>query len=123
MPGRREGRGRLTEGEAGELDEQELGCEIGSSSTTSSQVRRIKGEVGLTEGTNHAVFSRGARIDGERHTGTGRELITVTIGLAQVTVPSRLTLDAAVERGVDAHITTQLDAGVGARNVEETGTI
>ena len=31
--------------------------------------------------------------------------------------------DAAVERGVNAQITTQLDAGVGARDVEETSTV
>jgi hypothetical protein len=34
-----------------------------------------------------------------------------------------LPVDAAVERGVDAQLAPQLDAGVGARNVEETGTI
>jgi len=43
--------------------------------------------------------------------------------LTQIAVPSRLIVRAAVERGVDAQITTQLDAGVGARDVEESGTI
>jgi hypothetical protein len=32
-------------------------------------------------------------------------------------------VDAAVERGIDAQITAQLDAGVGARNLEEAGAI
>ena len=32
-------------------------------------------------------------------------------------------MDAAVEGDIGAQITTQLDAGVGARNKEETGTI
>jgi hypothetical protein len=29
----------------------------------------------------------------------------------------------AIERGIDAQITTKLDAGVGARDVEETGAV
>src|SRR5258706_11405246 len=37
------------------------------------------------------------------------------------TIPQRKGADH--ERGVDAQMTTQLDAGIGARDVEETGTI
>jgi hypothetical protein len=37
--------------------------------------------------------------------------------------PRRTVIDAAVERGINAQITTQLDAGVGTRNIEETSTI
>ena len=40
-----------------------------------------------------------------------------------IAAPRRLVVDAAIERGIDAHIATDLDAGVGARDVEETGTI
>jgi len=36
---------------------------------------------------------------------------------------TRLAVGAAVERGVDTNVTTQLDAGVSARNVEETSTV
>ena len=49
--------------------------------------------------------------------------MAIPVLLTEVSRPCRLIVDAAVERGVDAQITTQLDAGVGARNVEETGTI
>src|SRR6185369_14620982 len=61
----------------------------------------------------------------QRHTGTGEEVIAVAIALALVAGITRLTVGAGagVERGVDAQITTQLDAGVGARDVEETRAI
>jgi hypothetical protein len=66
----------------------------------------------------------GEHIDGQRQTRPGGEIVPVTIHLTRIAVPSGLILHTgAVERGVDAQITTQLDAGVGARNVEETGTI
>ena len=80
-------------------------------------------EVSLTEGADHAVFGGGAGINRQRHTRTGSEVVAIAVALTEIAVPRRLIVDAAVERGVDAQITTQLDAGVGARNVEETGTI
>jgi hypothetical protein len=66
---------------------------------------------------------RSTGIDGQRHTRTSGEIVAIAIALAQVTRPGRLIVDAAIERGVDAQITTQLDTGVGARDVEETSTI
>src|SRR4029434_2321778 len=45
------------------------------------------------------------------------------IALTNITRPSRSTVGGAVERGVDANVTTQLDAGVGARDIEEPRTI
>jgi hypothetical protein len=52
------------------------------------------------------------------------KIVAVTAALTGTAVPSGLILHTAgVERGVNAQIATQLDAGVGARNVEETGTI
>src|SRR4051812_6227194 len=80
-------------------------------------------EVALTEGADHAVFGGGTGINRDRHTGTGVEVIAEAIALASVARVEGLAVDAAVERGVDAQITTQLDAGVGARDVEETRAI
>src|SRR5260370_22342703 len=78
----------------------------------------------MGEGADDAVFGGGGRINRERDTGTGGEVVAIAVGLlTEVTGPRRLIVDAAVERGVDAQITTQLDAGIGARNVEESGTI
>src|ERR1700730_12182868 len=141
MPRRRIGRGRLTESEAGELDEHELDpdiatacaikqvavvAEIGSQGVRvlTATAEHIEREVALTEGANHAIFSGGARINRQRHTRMGDEIVAITVLRPRVTAPGRGTLGAAgVERGVGAQITTQLDAGVGARNIEETGAI
>src|ERR1700737_3659828 len=91
MPRRRIGRGRLTEGEAGELDEYKLNPDI-TTACTIKQVRivtevgrqavRVKSastqgverEVTLAEGADHAVFSGGAGINRQRHTRTAAEL-------------------------------------------------
>src|SRR5437899_167202 len=72
---------------------------------------------------DHAVFGGGAGINRDRQTRTGVEVVAETVALAGVAAIERLTVDAAVERGVDAQITTQLDAGVGARDIEETRAI
>jgi hypothetical protein len=77
-------------------------------------------DVGQTEGADHAVFRRGAGVDGQPQPRTGREVIIVTIALAEIAKPRRLIVDAAVERGVYAQEAAELDAGVGARNIEET---
>src|ERR1700682_556574 len=139
MPRRRIGRRRLTEGEASELDERELDRDIAaagrvkqaSTGACSAKHRwvervvaqRLELEVALHERPDDAVFSGGAGINGERHTRTGGEVVEVTVALAGVAVPRRCVVDSPVERGVNAQITTELEAGVGARNVEETGTI
>src|ERR1700694_5533196 len=141
MPRRRIGRRRLTEGEAGELDEYKLNPDIATACAI-KQVRivtkvgvqgvRIKGastqcverEVALAEGADHAVFSGGAGINVQRNTRTGAEIVAITVTLTGVpAIGLGILYGAAVERGVDAQITTQLDAGVSARNVEETGTV
>src|SRR5712664_182982 len=142
MPRCRKGRGRSTEGESGELDETHFDRDVAAASSHQqlctanrrcgvdrSRVERraaqgIHREVALAEGTNDAVFGCGAGIDRERQTGTGCEVIAVAVLLTGISVPGRRILRArAVERGVNAQITTQLDAGVGTRNVEKTGTI
>ena len=43
--------------------------------------------------------------------------------LAEITAPGRGTVGAAVEGGVGAQIAADLDAGVGARDVEEAGAV
>src|SRR5205823_4629967 len=139
VPGRRVGRRRLTEGETSELDEhhfnrdittacggEQVRIEAGSRADRVRRVARsevVELEVGLTEGADNAVFGGGTGINRQRHTGTGREVIAIAIALAQITRPGRTTVGGAVERGVDAQITTQLDAGVGARDIEETRAI
>src|SRR5207237_70149 len=138
VPGRRVGRSRLTEGEPSELDEDHFNRDVAATSGIEG-VRRasrergerariarsevVELEVGLTEGTDNAIFGGGTGINRQRHTRTGREVIAVAIALAQITRPGRSTIGGAVERGVDAQITTQLDAGVGARDIEETRAI
>jgi len=84
---------------------------------------RGKREIHLTEGADDTVFGGGAGIHGQRHTRTSSEVVRIAVVLTQIVGPSRLIVRGAVERGVDAHVTTQLDAGVGARDVEESGTI
>src|SRR5207237_5072367 len=76
-------------------------------------------EVGLTEGADHAVFRCGAGIDRQRHAGAGGEIVAITVLLAEIAVPRRLAVRAAVEGDVGAQIAAELDAGIGARNVEE----
>src|ERR1700738_3629418 len=141
VPRRRIGRGRFTEGEAGELDEYKFNPDIATACAMKQvgvvteigiqgvrvqarSAKHIEGEVALTEGANHAIFSGGARINRQRHTRTGDKIVAITVLRPRVTAPGRSTLGtAAVERGVGAQITTQLDVGVRARNIEETGAI
>src|ERR1700682_2996997 len=126
MPRRRIGRSRLTEGEAGELDEKEFPSKLlplSQGRASEAAAGRGDREVRLTEGANHAVFRGGAGINRNRQTRTRREVVAIAIPLTQIAELRVLIVGSAVERGVDAQITTQLDAGVGTRNVEETGTI
>jgi hypothetical protein len=141
VPGRRVGGRRLTEGEASELNERELNrgvaaarrvqqvgvvAEVGVERVRVERraAERVELEVGLTEGADNAIFGGGTSIDGERHTRTGREVVAIAVALTGIAVPGRLVLNAAgVERGVDAQIAAELDAGVGARDVEESRTI
>jgi len=94
---------------------------VGAPGVRRSEVLEL--EIGLAKGTDNAVLGGGTGINRQRHTGTGVEVIAEAILLAIVTVVERLTVGAAVKRGVDTHITTQLDAGVGAGDVEETSTV
>ena len=80
-------------------------------------------EVALTEGADHAVFGGGTGIDRQRHTGAGDEIVAKAVLLAEIAVPCRLAVGAAVEGDVGAQIAAELDAGVGARDVEEAGAV
>ena len=141
VPGGRISRRGLTEGEAGELDEKIFDRDITAASA--GELRRVEEsgarhqrrrvpravvevvelEVTLAEGAYHAVLGRGAGINRQCHTGTGDEIIGIAVLLTEIAVPGRRAVVPAVERGVDAQITTQPDAGVGARDVEETRAI
>jgi hypothetical protein len=143
VPRQRIGRGRLTEGEAGELDVGHFNRDIAVAGRvvvqTADESGRVESgvvdssavsaelKVSLAERADHAVFSCGAGIDRQGHTRTAVDPVGETVALAwrhaTITAPERSIVDAAAVGGVDAQITTQLDAGVGARNVEETGTI
>src|SRR5213078_2542716 len=139
VPGCRVGRRRLTERETSELDEHHFNRDVTTASggeqrviqasSRADRVRRVARskvlelEVALTEGADHAVFGGGTGINRDRQTRTGVEVIAVAVALAGVARIEGLAVDAAVERGVDAQITTQLDAGVGARDIEETRAI
>src|SRR5215213_8178221 len=89
-------RGRLTEGEAGELDEHHFDRNIafagvvkqasrGADRRGTGEQDRVDGtgglsrelEIALTEGADNAVFSSRTGIDGERHTRTSSEVVTV----------------------------------------------
>src|SRR5262249_32903799 len=140
VPRRCVGRSRLTESETGELDEHHFNRDVaaarnvervlGAARESKSVVRIAVAEVGelevaLTEGTDNAVFGGGAGINRQRHTRTGEEVIAVAIALARVAVIRRIAIGAVAgaERGIDTQIAAQLDAGVGARDIEETRTI
>src|SRR6202008_365665 len=131
------------EGEAGKLDEDVLDRDIAAAdaieqvATEAANGRRrradrrrvgvaevIELEVALGEGSDDAVFAGGTGIDRECHTGTALEVIRKPVALAGVAVPGGSAVRATgVHRGVDAQITADLDAGIGAGDVPESGTV
>ena len=114
-PRSRELRHRLTEGEAGELDERVVDAEV----TEGARVA-VRGPVEhrIEVGADHAVFGGGTRIDVDVLTGAGDVIVIVTIRSAH---PARHVIGAgAVERHVGTQVAAQLDAGIGARDVVET---
>src|SRR5439155_25699490 len=134
------GRCGLTEGEAGELDEEIFNRDVatarrgeqsavergaaeegrcGAAGVARTEILEL--EVTLAERANHAVFGRGTGIDRQCQARTGEEVVAIAVLLAEIAVPGRCAMGAAVERDVRTQITTDLDAGVGARDVEEAG--
>jgi len=91
--------------------------ESGGSGVAVSEVLEL--EVTLAEGADDAVFGRGAGIDRQRHARTGKEIVEIAVSLAEITVPGRDTVGAAIKGSVGAQIAADLDAGVGAGDVEE----
>src|SRR6266487_4535206 len=93
VPGRREGRSRLTEGETSELDEHHFNRDVTATRagepirSEGSKCRRVVGvstevvelEVGLTEGADNPAFGGGTGINRQRHTRTGNEVIAETV--------------------------------------------
>src|SRR5262249_60504487 len=119
----------LAEWEAGELDEHvsnrhiaaadavkrgpaETGRNGRSAETVvvgSAEVVEL--EVALAIGADHAIFGRGAGIDLQRHARARNEVVEVPVALAGIAAPGRLTVRAAaIQRGVDAQVTADLDA-------------
>ena len=129
MPRRGEGREGLAEGEACELDEHRFdpgvavvrgvvvhhpcGCGGVDARRETDAARVTVGpetEAGLTKGADHAVFRRGTGIDRQRHARTAGVEIRIAVAEGAFTGIEREVIDAAVDRHVDAQITTQLDA-------------
>ncbi len=136
------GRGGLAEGEAGELDEDIFHRDIafarlvqerrlGACGWRSGKVGRIDGgaalraelHVGLTEGADNAIFGGGAGIDRQCDARARRKVVAIAIVLPDVARPCRLSVNAAIEGGVDTQITAKLDAGIGARDIEEASAV
>ena len=123
----------LTQREAGELNEGVVNAN-GIAARDASVLRRTNcaGDVSVRRGpaerrievgADHAVLGGGARIDVQIFAGACSVVIAEAVARAECARPSGSIIDAAVECGVNAQITAQLDASVGARDVEETGTI
>src|SRR5262249_58660525 len=81
------------------------------------------GEGRIEEGADHAIFGRGARIDVEVFTRTGGVVVRQAVLSAALSGICAVVHRVRIERGFDAQIATQLDAGVSARDVVESGTI
>ena len=141
VPRRRISRRRLTEGEAGELQEHVFDTDVTAADAIKHATAQTRGlgrnaevdgarrtvvvelPVALGEGADNAVLGGGTGINRQRHTGTGVEVVEVTVALTEITRVSGLVIDTAVERSVDAQITADLDAGISARDIPESGTI
>jgi hypothetical protein len=84
---------------------------------------RRPGERRIPEGADDAVFGRGARIDIEVFAGTSGKVVAqavVRTGSAAIGATKNV---GGVQTNLGAQISAQLDAGVGARDVVESGTI
>ncbi len=132
MPGRAELGDSLTHREAGELDEGIVDAErtasdaitrIRGSRTGVSRITRGPGEGRIPVGADHAVLGRGARIDVQVFAGASLKVVAHAVLRTNGAVIGATINAASVEASLDAQITTQLDAGVGARDVVESGTI
>src|SRR6202011_843137 len=113
----------LAEGKAGELDERVVDFDRCAARDAGTAVARpVHLNVGV--GTQHAVFGGGAGIFRQVEAGTnGVPVPAVGLGGARATLPERVVVDAAVQIRVEADRTADLDAGVGARDVPETGAV
>src|SRR3954454_4210118 len=86
-------------------------------------VRRGPAEGRIPVGADHAVLGRGARIDVEVLARTRGVVVCQAVMRTSSTADTLSAWTRAAELRFDAQITTQLDAGVGAWNVEKSGTI
>src|SRR5262249_17435905 len=131
-PGQAELRDRLTHREPGELDEGVVDAQRTTGDLVVPEYRSGAGdtqrtrrpvEYGLEEGTQHAILGRGPRIDGEVFAGASGEVVAVTVKCACQTIVRANENGVRGEGGFRAQVTSQLNASVGARYVEESGTI
>jgi hypothetical protein len=81
------------------------------------------GEHHVREGTDNAVFRRGTGIHIEVLAGARDVGVAVAVTCTAAAVVGAVERAVGVERGFCADVATDLDAGVGARDVVETRTI
>src|SRR6267142_49848 len=81
------------------------------------------GEDHIGESADYAVLGRGARIDGEVHTSAAGEVIAKPVPRTIRCAILKAIIVAGVGHHVGAQIAAELDAGISARHVVETGTI
>ena len=132
---------RLTHREPSELDERMVDADRAARDTTVRGVTNggraaVRGtaraepgvctrgprESRVEERADHAVFGRSARIDGQILTRAGGVIVRQAVLSAQL-CGVRTVEHRAVESGFNAQIAAQLDAGVGAGDIEETSTV
>src|SRR4029077_15645971 len=135
LPGRCVGRGRLAEGEAGELEKNVLRRDVAfaglveqgrvcAGARRCGEVGRVDGvaalgrelDIGLHEGADPALFAGGEGIARQGQTGPRSIVVVEAVLLAEIAVPGRLAVRAAVEGDVGAEIAAELDAGIGTRD-------
>ena len=81
------------------------------------------GEDAVEEGANHAVFGRGAGVDVQVFTSAEGVVVHQAVASTGNAALVRVEVRIGAQHGVSTQVTTQLDAGVGARDVVETGAV
>src|SRR5262249_54560834 len=111
---------------AGRVEQVRVVAEVGVRAVRIERAAIEGGELqfGRTEGSHDAVFSGGGSIDLQQEEGAGGEKIVIEGWRPGIAVPGGRAVGAGrIEGDVGADVAADLDAGVGAGNVEEAGAI
>ena len=113
----------LADGEARELDERIVDFHRSAAGDAGTAVAGpVELHVGI--GTQNAVFGGGACVLGQVQTGFGLvPVLAVGLRGGCATLPRRRVVGRSVERRIDTDRAADANAGVGARDVPEAGTI